>query len=100
MPGAAALHFTRYRCRSPATSPVTKAARGEHRKAIGPAISSAEPKRRSGVLASSWSPFWPIRSLVMEVAMMPGATAFTRTLGASSSARLRVKLCTAPLDAE
>ncbi|KAG0752696.1 hypothetical protein G6F22_021763 [Rhizopus arrhizus] len=82
------------------TSPVTKPASGEHRNAIDPAISSAVPKRRNGVLSSNCAPFWPIRSCVMDVAMMPGATAFTRICGASSSARLRVKLCTAPLDAE
>jgi len=74
--------------------PVTNLDKSLQRKHTTSAMSSGVPIRARGVLASMCGTAQSIASsgLVRPVAIMPGETAFTRMVGAYSSAALAVLL--------
>src|ERR1051326_9251555 len=80
------------------TSPVMCRASGEHRNTIGPATSSALATRPSGIvrsIAARPSPAYGFADI--SVSTHPGATQFTVSFGASSTASDFVSAMTAPL---
>src|SRR5581483_12331109 len=82
------------------TTPVIALARGEARKTIAPAISSAWRIRPSGMrcVAACVNVSFSKNASVIGVTVKPGATALTRTpFSAQSIASERVSAATAPL---
>src|SRR5262249_1169297 len=76
--------------------PVTNLARSEQRNTTTSATSSGVPTRASGVFVAMWSAMPSMRSSrsVSLVWIIPGDTAFARTVGAYSWAALAVSATT------
>ena len=79
------------------TWPVIHDAPGPARKRAALAMSSGSPRRRKGSPAATSSPAGSHNARAKSVRTSPGAMAFTRTPGPSSTARMRVRWTIAAL---